>query len=114
MERFAHVRQALRLEPQLLEAVLECELAVDRPEVVRHGSDRAAVQVESALGIAARAQEQQRASRSAVCLGLVQVDVPAESAEAGHLIEVEIFGDSVTGQVAEEPLWDPAGERIRA
>jgi glycine cleavage system aminomethyltransferase T len=40
--------------------------------------------------------------------------VPAESAEAGRPVEVEIFGDWVTGQVASEPLWDPAGERIRA
>jgi hypothetical protein len=27
---------------------------------------------------------------------------------------VEIFGDWVGGEVAAEPLWDPAGERIRA
>ncbi len=40
--------------------------------------------------------------------------VPAESAEAGRSVEVEIFGDWVSGRVADEPLWDPAGERIRA
>jgi glycine cleavage system T protein len=40
--------------------------------------------------------------------------VPTEAAEPGQPIEVEIFGDWVGGQVAEEPLWDPAGERIRA
>ena len=40
--------------------------------------------------------------------------VPAEAAEPGQAVEVEIFGDWVAGQVAEEPLWDPAGERIRA
>jgi glycine cleavage system aminomethyltransferase T/glycine/D-amino acid oxidase-like deaminating enzyme len=40
--------------------------------------------------------------------------VPAESAEAGQEIEVEIFGEWVPGRIAEEPLWDPAGERIRA
>jgi hypothetical protein len=26
---------------------------------------------------------------------------------------VEIFGEWVAGEVAEEPLWDPKGERIR-
>ena len=40
--------------------------------------------------------------------------VPAGSAEPGRPVEVEIFGDWVAGEVAEEPLWDPAGERIRA
>jgi 4-methylaminobutanoate oxidase (formaldehyde-forming) len=40
--------------------------------------------------------------------------VPAESAEAGRAVEVEIFGTWVPGEIAEEPLWDPIGERIRA
>ena len=40
--------------------------------------------------------------------------VPAGSAEAGRPVEVEIFGDWVPGRIAEEPLWDPEGERIRA
>jgi hypothetical protein len=29
-------------------------------------------------------------------------------------VEVEIFGEWVAGEIAEEPLWDPAGARIRA
>jgi len=36
------------------------------------------------------------------------------AAEAGRRVEVEIFGDWIPGEIAEEPLWDPAGERIRA
>jgi 4-methylaminobutanoate oxidase (formaldehyde-forming) len=40
--------------------------------------------------------------------------VPARAAEPGRRVEVEIFGDWVGGDIAEEPLWDPAGERIRA
>ncbi len=40
--------------------------------------------------------------------------VPAEKAAAGRPVEVEIFGDWVPGTVAEEPLFDPPGERIRA
>jgi glycine cleavage system aminomethyltransferase T/glycine/D-amino acid oxidase-like deaminating enzyme len=39
--------------------------------------------------------------------------VPAEAAEPGRPLEVEIFGEWVAGEVAEEPLWDPSGERIR-
>ncbi len=40
--------------------------------------------------------------------------LPPESAEPGTAIEVEIFGRWVQGEVAAEPLFDPAGERIRA
>ena len=39
--------------------------------------------------------------------------VPAEAAEPGRPLEVEIFGEWVGGEVSEEPLWDPSGERIR-
>jgi glycine cleavage system T protein len=39
--------------------------------------------------------------------------LPAEAVETGGAVEVEIFGEWVTGEVAEEPLWDPKGERIR-
>ena len=40
--------------------------------------------------------------------------VPVESAEPGRRVEVEIFGEWIGGEVAEEPLFDPAGERVRA
>jgi 4-methylaminobutanoate oxidase (formaldehyde-forming) len=39
--------------------------------------------------------------------------VPPETATPGRAVEVEIFGDWVAGEVAEEPLFDPRGERIR-
>jgi glycine cleavage system aminomethyltransferase T/glycine/D-amino acid oxidase-like deaminating enzyme len=39
--------------------------------------------------------------------------VPAEHADPGHPVEVEIFGEWVVGEVASEPLFDPAGERLR-
>ena len=35
-------------------------------------------------------------------------------AEPGTAVEVEIFGRWVEGEVADEPLFDPKGERIRA
>jgi glycine cleavage system aminomethyltransferase T len=40
--------------------------------------------------------------------------LPAAHATAGQPVEVEIFGEWVAGEVAEEPLWDPSGERVRA
>jgi 4-methylaminobutanoate oxidase (formaldehyde-forming) len=39
--------------------------------------------------------------------------LPAEHG-VGTAVDVEIFGEWVGGVVAEEPLYDPAGERIRA
>ena len=32
----------------------------------------------------------------------------------GAAVEVDIFGEWVTGEVAREPLFDPKGERVRA
>ena len=40
--------------------------------------------------------------------------VPADAASPGTAVEVEIFGRWVPGAVAEEPLFDPRGEQIRA
>jgi glycine cleavage system aminomethyltransferase T/glycine/D-amino acid oxidase-like deaminating enzyme len=40
--------------------------------------------------------------------------VPAADSEPGRPVEVEIFGEWVPGEVATEPLYDPAGERVRA
>jgi len=40
--------------------------------------------------------------------------LPVALAEVGTPVDVEVFGDWVAGEVAAEPLWDPAGERIRA
>ena len=39
--------------------------------------------------------------------------VPVAAAEPGTAVEVDIFGRWVGGEVAAEPLWDPAGERVR-
>jgi glycine cleavage system aminomethyltransferase T/glycine/D-amino acid oxidase-like deaminating enzyme len=39
--------------------------------------------------------------------------VPSRHAEPGRRVEVEIFGEWVEGEVAPEPLFDPAGERLR-
>jgi len=40
--------------------------------------------------------------------------LPSSSAAPGTRVEVEIFGDWIQGTAAEEPLFDPKGERIRA
>ena len=40
--------------------------------------------------------------------------LPAKEAHEGQHVEVEIFGEWVPGEVVAEPLYDPAGERIRS
>ena len=39
--------------------------------------------------------------------------LPAERAEPGTAVELDIFGEWVGGEVAEEPLFDRGGERVR-
>jgi 4-methylaminobutanoate oxidase (formaldehyde-forming) len=39
--------------------------------------------------------------------------VPAEQAEPGTRMEVDIFGEWVAAEVRAEPLYDPKGERVR-
>ncbi len=39
--------------------------------------------------------------------------LPIELAIPGTTFEVEVFGERVPAAVADEPLWDPEGERIR-
>jgi 4-methylaminobutanoate oxidase (formaldehyde-forming) len=39
--------------------------------------------------------------------------VPADVAP-GRAVELDVFGEWVPGRVVEEPLFDRAGERIRA
>ena len=39
--------------------------------------------------------------------------VPVGYAQPEQKVKVEIFGEWVEGEVAPEPLFDPAGERLR-
>ena len=40
--------------------------------------------------------------------------LPPDHAEPGMPVEIDIFGEWIMGQVAEEPLFDPDGERVRS
>jgi glycine cleavage system aminomethyltransferase T/glycine/D-amino acid oxidase-like deaminating enzyme len=44
-----------------------------------------------------------------IAYGYVRADVTP-----GRTVELDVFGEWVPGEVAEEPLFDPAGERVRA
>jgi glycine cleavage system aminomethyltransferase T/glycine/D-amino acid oxidase-like deaminating enzyme len=39
--------------------------------------------------------------------------LPAAAADIGTEVEIEIFGEWISGEVASEPLYDPAGSRLR-
>ncbi len=45
--------------------------------------------------------------------GIVYGYLPVDLATVGTPVEVEYFGDRFAATVAAEPVWDPAGERLR-
>jgi len=45
---------------------------------------------------------------------IVYAYLPIEYSKAGTKLEIEFFGEQVGAEVAQTPLWDPKGERIRA
>jgi 4-methylaminobutanoate oxidase (formaldehyde-forming) len=44
---------------------------------------------------------------------IVYAYLPIECAKVGTHLEIEFFGEQVGATVAQSPLWDPQGERIR-
>ncbi|MGZ4430846.1 MAG: aminomethyltransferase family protein, partial [Gaiellales bacterium] len=50
----------------------------------------------------------------AVERSLAYAYLPLASAGVGSAVEVEAFGEWVAAEVVADPVWDPAGERIRA
>ncbi len=40
--------------------------------------------------------------------------LPANVAELGRRVEIEVFGEWIGATVVRDPVWDPSGERIRA
>jgi glycine cleavage system aminomethyltransferase T/glycine/D-amino acid oxidase-like deaminating enzyme len=99
-------REAL-LGAQEPERKLAC-LVLDDPRAVALGSEPVRMEGEI-LGRVTSGGYGYSVERS-----IAYANVPADLADPGRSVEVEIFGDWVPGQIAEEPLWDRAGERIRA
>jgi glycine cleavage system aminomethyltransferase T/glycine/D-amino acid oxidase-like deaminating enzyme len=50
----------------------------------------------------------------AVRASIAYAYVPREHAEPGTRLEVDSFGEWIGAEVRSQPLWDPAGERLRA
>ena len=48
-----------------------------------------------------------------VAASIAYAYLPAGMADPGTAVEVSIFGRWVAGEVRAEPLYDPAGERVR-
>ena len=99
-------REAL-LEAQEPERLLRCLVLAD-PRAVALGSEPVRVDG-AAVGRVTSGGYGYSVERS-----IAYAYLPAASAEPGQPVEVEIFGEWVAGEVAAEPLFDPAGERIRA
>ncbi len=99
-------REALlaRQEP---ESVLRC-VTLDDPRAVALGSEPVRVG-DRLVGRVTSGGYGYTVDRS-----IAYAYLPAVDAEVGTRVEVEIFGEWVGGEVAAEPLYDPAGERVRA
>jgi 4-methylaminobutanoate oxidase (formaldehyde-forming) len=89
-----------------LERKLAC-LALDDPRSVALGSEPVRVDGEIAGRVTSGGYGY------SVERSVAYAYVPAAAAEPGRRVEVEVFGTWVPGTVAEEPLLDPAGDRIR-
>ena len=98
-------RDAL-LERQEPERRLAC-LVLDDPRAVALGSEP--VRIDGA--IAGRVTS--GGYGYTVARSIAYAYVPADRAEPGTPVEVEVFGDWIAGAVAAEPLYDPEGAKVR-
>ena len=98
-------REAL-VEAPSPERLLRC-LVLEEPQAVALGSEPARVDGELAGRVTSGGYGYTVGSSIAYAYLPAQLDV-------GTRVEVEIFGDWVPGEIAAEPLFDPAGDRIRA
>ncbi|TML72758.1 MAG: FAD-dependent oxidoreductase [Actinobacteria bacterium] len=98
-------REAL-VEAPSPERLLRC-LVLEEPQAVALGSEPARVDGELAGRVTSGGYGYTVGSSIAYAFLPAQLDV-------GTRVEVEIFGDWVPGEIAAEPLFDPAGDRIRA
>jgi glycine cleavage system aminomethyltransferase T/glycine/D-amino acid oxidase-like deaminating enzyme len=85
-----------------------CCLVLDDPRAVALGSEP--VRVEGA----ASGRVTSGGYGYSVERSIAYAYLPEGYTGPGQPVEVEIFGEWTPGVVAEEPLWDPSGDRIRA
>ncbi len=101
-------REALVAAGDTLESRLFCCLTLADPRAVALGSEPVRVGDEL-VGRVTSGGYGYTVERS-----IAYAYLPADASEAGTEVAVEIFGEWVAGVVAAEPLFDPAGERIRS
>jgi hypothetical protein len=77
VDRFAHVWETLRLRAKLGDALLESELTVDRAELLGDGGDGGTVQVEAAVGVPSRREQEKCSAAGPARLVLVDGDLLA-------------------------------------
>jgi 4-methylaminobutanoate oxidase (formaldehyde-forming) len=83
-------------------------LVLDDPRAVALGSEPVRVEGETAGRVTSGGYGY------SVERSIAYAYVPAARADPETPVEVEIFGEWIPGRVADEPLWDPGGERIRS
>ena len=101
-------REALESERGKVPASKLCCLVLEDPRSVALGNEP--VRVGSDL----RGRVTSGGYGYTVGRSIAYARLPTKHTEPGTRVAVEIFGEWVPGEVAAEPLFDPAGERIRA
>jgi glycine cleavage system aminomethyltransferase T len=86
---------------------LRC-LVLDEPLAVALGSEPVRVDGEI-VGRVTSGNQGYRVGRS-----IAFAYLPAERADLGRRVEVEVFGDWIGAEVVKDPVYDPEGTRIRA
>jgi 4-methylaminobutanoate oxidase (formaldehyde-forming) len=95
----------LKAREEPADTKLAC-LVLDDPRSVALGSEP--VRIEGAMG-----RVTSGGFGYSIAQSIAYAYIPA-TAQPGTPVEVEIFGEWITGHVAKEPLYDPTGLRIRA
>ena len=90
----------------------EPDAAASLPDTERPAGDRSRLRARAGRRRGRRPRDERRLRLHG--REVDRVRLPACGVDVGTGVEVEIFGERVPGEVAAEPLYDPAGERIRA
>ena len=83
------------------------------PDALRPACRRARLRAGAGRRRARRVASRAAATGTRSAASIAYAYLPAEH-DVGTAVAVEIFGEWVDGEVTAEPLYDPAGERIRA
>ena len=104
-----------RSKPNSIERALMLTLAALILFVVANSFPFLTFELEAQTSLKRAALNLRNATTAAAAIARRVIAVrPADRAEPGTRVEVEVFGDGIGGAVAAEPLYDAEGARVRS